>query len=318
MLPSHRLDRRPPLPVFRPARPPVGLARVSRSGRASRRAPAGGAAHLRLPTQLLHGAAGASAYASGSGDLPHGCQSRKTRPVPLRPDCAAGAGSRCRAANSPAAPRRSPPATTTSPIPNALRFPSIRCWIGRSAIATAASKPWRPKPRQDRGQSRTITPQLADLIERLKRENPHRTGTTLLRELALSSGQNAAGDLRLHAVPLPQTARPLRTATARSRRRTRSSKPNTATRSGSPTCSSAPTSSAPAAARCRPFCTPPSMTPAGSSRTPSSIPARDWMPAWTACARPSPPAACPCGSTWTTPRSIAASNWRASPPRSAF
>ena len=43
-----------------------------------------------------------------------------------------------------------------------------------------------PKPRQDRGQSRTITPQLADLIERLKRENPHRTGTTLLRELALS------------------------------------------------------------------------------------------------------------------------------------
>jgi putative transposase len=47
-----------------------------------------------------------------------------------------------------------------------------------------------PKPRQDRGQSRTITPPLADLIERLKRENPHRTGTTLLRELALVSGQN--------------------------------------------------------------------------------------------------------------------------------
>jgi putative transposase len=46
-----------------------------------------------------------------------------------------------------------------------------------------------PKPRHDRGQSRAITPQLADLIERLKRENPHRTGTTLLRELALSSGQ---------------------------------------------------------------------------------------------------------------------------------
>jgi transposase InsO family protein len=46
-----------------------------------------------------------------------------------------------------------------------------------------------PKPRQDRGQSRALTPQLASLIERLKRENPHRTGTTLLRELALSSGQ---------------------------------------------------------------------------------------------------------------------------------
>lgn len=44
-----------------------------------------------------------------------------------------------------------------------------------------------PERRKDRGQSRVISPQLAQLIERLKRENPHRTGTTLLRELALSS-----------------------------------------------------------------------------------------------------------------------------------
>src|SRR5437867_11070663 len=44
-----------------------------------------------------------------------------------------------------------------------------------------------PKRRHDRGQHRIISPQLAGLIERLKRENPHRTGTTLLRELALSS-----------------------------------------------------------------------------------------------------------------------------------
>lgn len=44
-----------------------------------------------------------------------------------------------------------------------------------------------PQPRRDRGQSRALTPQLAELIERLKRENPHRTGTTLLRELALAS-----------------------------------------------------------------------------------------------------------------------------------
>lgn len=50
-----------------------------------------------------------------------------------------------------------------------------------------------PKPRQDRGQSRALSPQLAGLIERLKRENPHRTGTTLLRELALSSGQQSPG-----------------------------------------------------------------------------------------------------------------------------
>jgi putative transposase len=44
-----------------------------------------------------------------------------------------------------------------------------------------------PQPRRDRGQSRALTPQLAELVERLKRENPHRTGTTLLRELALVS-----------------------------------------------------------------------------------------------------------------------------------
>src|SRR5438046_10362071 len=47
-----------------------------------------------------------------------------------------------------------------------------------------------PKPRQDRGQSRALTPQLADLIERLKREHPHRTGTTPLRELPLASARN--------------------------------------------------------------------------------------------------------------------------------
>jgi transposase InsO family protein len=41
-----------------------------------------------------------------------------------------------------------------------------------------------PKPRQDRGQTRAVAPETAALIERLKRENPHRTGTALLRELA--------------------------------------------------------------------------------------------------------------------------------------
>ncbi len=47
-----------------------------------------------------------------------------------------------------------------------------------------------PKPRCDSGVSRVITPQLAELIERLKRENPHRTAATLLRELALTSGSD--------------------------------------------------------------------------------------------------------------------------------
>jgi putative transposase len=49
-----------------------------------------------------------------------------------------------------------------------------------------------PKQRCDRGQSRVVPPQLAELIERLKRENPHRTGMTLLRELALVSGSGSA------------------------------------------------------------------------------------------------------------------------------
>ena len=40
-----------------------------------------------------------------------------------------------------------------------------------------------PAPRQDRGQTRVVTPDTAALIERLKRENPHRTGAMLLRDL---------------------------------------------------------------------------------------------------------------------------------------
>src|SRR6266481_2480813 len=47
-----------------------------------------------------------------------------------------------------------------------------------------------PKARQDRGQMRAVPPETAALIERLKRENPSRTGTALLRELALPSEPN--------------------------------------------------------------------------------------------------------------------------------
>src|SRR5262249_25114179 len=54
-----RLDRRSPFPVCRFASPPVGLARVSRSGRSFCRAPPGVAARLRIPTELLHGTGGA-------------------------------------------------------------------------------------------------------------------------------------------------------------------------------------------------------------------------------------------------------------------
>jgi len=46
-----------------------------------------------------------------------------------------------------------------------------------------------PKLRKDRGQQRVVTPETAALIERLKRANPHRTGTALLRELAPANEQ---------------------------------------------------------------------------------------------------------------------------------
>jgi len=145
-----------------------------------------------------------------------------------------------------------------------------------------------PQPRQDRGQSRTITPQLADLIERLKRENPHRTGPPCyeswhcrqIRALRKSQpppcigSSNSAAFLNVNCSLRP---------------RTKSSKPNTVIRSGSRICSLVPTFSAPVAARCRPYCMPSSMMPAVSSPTPSSTPARAWTPVWTACAKLSRP-----------------------------
>jgi transposase InsO family protein len=52
-----------------------------------------------------------------------------------------------------------------------------------------------PKPRLDRGQQRAVAPETAALIERLKRENPHRTGTALLRELAPPNQQDQTSGL---------------------------------------------------------------------------------------------------------------------------
>ena len=48
-----------------------------------------------------------------------------------------------------------------------------------------------PVPRRDRGQTRVVPPETAALIERLKRENPHRTGTALLRDLAPAGDKTA-------------------------------------------------------------------------------------------------------------------------------
>src|SRR5207245_1123496 len=85
------------------------------------------------------------------------------------------------------------------------RAPSVIPHSGRRPLSVDTLLDWAlryrqdglaalsPKPRQDRGQPRAVPPETAQLIERLKRENPHRTGTALLRELALTSEQNKAG-----------------------------------------------------------------------------------------------------------------------------
>src|SRR6266581_1212351 len=68
------------------------------------------------------------------------------------------------------------------------RHISVETLLHRAArYRTGGLEALAPQPRSDRGKPRVIPPQLAQLIERLKRENPHRNGTTLLRELALVS-----------------------------------------------------------------------------------------------------------------------------------
>jgi transposase InsO family protein len=123
-------------------------------------------------------------------EVSHGCQSRETRPLPLWPDRAAGARD---AARGELTRRAHDIASRHYDIPFSKRttvsVDTLLDWAVR--YRDGGFEALAPKPRQDRGQSRAITPQLATLIERLKRENPHRTGTTLLRELALSAGTDA-------------------------------------------------------------------------------------------------------------------------------
>jgi transposase InsO family protein len=93
-----------------------------------------------------------------------------------------------------------------SPIPTGIGPPAARNAIPgstRTAVSVDTLLAWAlryrtggfaalaPKARQDRGRARALPPPLAELIERLKRENPHRTGATLLRELALSASPQA-------------------------------------------------------------------------------------------------------------------------------
>jgi putative transposase len=55
-----------------------------------------------------------------------------------------------------------------------------------------------PKPREDRGQMRAIPDATAALIERLKRESPHRTGMALLNHLSLTGDPSAISPSTLY------------------------------------------------------------------------------------------------------------------------
>jgi len=139
-----------------------------------------------------------------------------------------------------------------------------------------------PKPRQDRGQARAVAPETAALIERLKRENPHRTGAALLRELALANQQTQAGLSAstlyrfLRARGLTERQLLLDKATAH-----KSTKPSFANQIWQSDMLFRPLGRA---ARRRQAAgvsfRPRSTTPAALSRTPSSIPTRDWMLFW--------------------------------------
>ena len=85
------------------------------------------------------------------------------------------------------------------------RFPWTRCWTGRCVIAATDLPRLTPQTAPGSRSSRApSTPQTAALIERLKRENPHRTGTALLRQLASSQRARAeAGAVSLHALSFP-------------------------------------------------------------------------------------------------------------------
>src|SRR5437899_5612176 len=185
------MDRRASFPVFAASCPSAGLARISRSDRAANHAGLRTPRFLSFPTQHLHGGRsllliivrGMEIFRMDTKSenlalfryaliaplviepLPRGELTRRAQEIASRHY------------DIPDSKRR------------AVSVDTLLDWAGR--YRNGGFEALAPKPRQDRGQSRAVTPQLASLIERLKRENPHRTGTTLLRELALSAGQDA-------------------------------------------------------------------------------------------------------------------------------
>ena len=299
------------------ARTPVGLASVSRSRRPSRRAPAGFPVHLRLPTQHLHSLNRQPRVSFSSGRFLMDAKAEKLAlfrygliaPLVLE---TLPRGELTRRAEEIAARQYD--------IPDSQRISvsvdTLLEWTLR--YRSGGFDALAPKPRQDRGQSRAITPQLADLIERLKRENPHRTGMTLLRELALTSEQNepgvSASTLYRFLKQRGLTERQLLdTARAQEVRSPVSNQIWQADmlfgpyvqRPGGGKMQAFLHAILDDASRLIPAC--PVLSQPGTRCLPRLLAPSHRQPA-----------ACPCGSTSITPRSIAPSNWPASPPRSAF
>jgi putative transposase len=171
-----------------------------------------------------------------------------------------------------------------------------------------------PKPRQDRGQSRAITPSLAELIERLKRENPHRAGTTLLRELALADQNSpplSASTLYRFLKQRGLTARQLLAPPAR--------KKFEAERSNQIWQADmlfGPYVQRPGGGKLQVFLH--AIHDASRLIPHAQFYPRQGLDACLDCLRKPPPlAVSPCVCTWTMPKCIGANNWPASPPPSA-
>src|SRR5438270_5503217 len=186
------MDRRASFPVFAASCPSAGLARISRSGRAANHAGLRTPRFLSFPTQHLHG--GRSLLLIIVRGMEIFRMDTKSEKLALFRYGLIASLVIERLPRGELTRRAQEIAARTYDIPHSKRtavsVDTLLDWALR--YRTGGFEALAPKPRQDRGQSRAVTPQLASLIERLKRENPHRTGTTLLRELALSSGQDTA------------------------------------------------------------------------------------------------------------------------------
>ena len=182
-------------------------------------------------------------------------KARKSRPVPVRVDRAAGPGiSAPRRTHPPRARDRRPPLRDSCNTRSAPRSRWIHCWNRRSATATAASKFLAAPPAGSGTVAHHHLPtRRSHRAPQARKPASHRNhavaGTGSARP-----AKTSRHDIGLHAVSLPQTTRSLGKQSFRFCWRARSpSGPNSSNQIWqSGIRSSAPTSSAPAAARYRP------------------------------------------------------------------